>query len=148
MKGITYKTPSYPSLQQWTNDDTRYDTAYNVRTLGSCTNGAIGKHSMPLVSIDSVDPSYCMEHIVKRQTMQVFLKPISNDKMPGGGSSGLNLIYCDFLKAAFDTSQSKTSLLANVQSSGAGLDSRSPINRITEAQDSMHNFEVLVLLES
>jgi hypothetical protein len=148
--GITFWFPDFPSVGQWTVDDDRYDNAYNVRTIGSCTDGAIGKHVIPEQATRGVDPDYCTEHIVEKQTLSLFLRSVTNDTMPGTGLArgyGLRPIYCDFMYAVFDSTKSKNFLPADVQKSAAGSDSRSPVARIAEAQGSVDNWGVFVLLE-
>jgi hypothetical protein len=45
--GISYESLRYPTISDWTVDETRYDNCYDARFVLDCSDGRIGTHSIP-----------------------------------------------------------------------------------------------------
>lgn len=143
---FSYTSATYPGHEDFGEEDPLYDHAYNVRTLDSCSDGAVAGYVVPDEAVKGVDVSYCTEHIVELQTMQLFFRSIAEGTLPNDDPIGQEPLYCDFVKAAFGP-KSENFLPADVPDSSAGFKSRSPIERIMDAHGSFTNWEGFVLLQ-
>jgi hypothetical protein len=113
----------------------------------SCSDGKVVGYEVPEQGVRGVDPEYASEHIVELQTMKLFLMSVYTRELPDGTHYNLDPIYCDFIIAAFDQKASQFYLPEDVPQPYPQSQSRSPIERIVEAQGTYWNWKAFVLLE-
>ncbi|RMJ21662.1 hypothetical protein PHISP_07465 [Aspergillus sp. HF37] len=126
--GLWYDSLSYPTISEWTVDDSRYDSAYDATNFIDCTDGSVSGHSIPNMRY------YVTEHLIELQTMKAFFGDISTNTLPDGTSSGLSQIHCDFMRSL------KTDMLSNPPTApGSTTNSNKPMIRIIQAHGWVEN---------
>ncbi|KAH6871040.1 hypothetical protein B0T10DRAFT_278280 [Thelonectria olida] len=138
---------AYPSVGSWTIDETRYDEAWNAVAPDSCVSRSVNnKHVIPPRDevVSGVTPAYCTEHIVERQTMQLFLEDVTNNVLADGSASGLDQIYCDFVNLLNDPILEDPPDIAELDP----YDVKIPMRRIMWAHGTGQNYERFVFVEA
>jgi hypothetical protein len=81
---------------------------------------------------------------VERQTMQLFFKDVTKNRLADGSASGLSQIYCDFIWKLANPMLEDPPDIAELHSD----DVLSPLPRIMWAHGTEYNYERFVFLDS